>query len=1015
MFFLYFVVTTFCMAQKAVPVDSLTVWGNVRDVFTNEWLADVRIEAVSPADGKIVAVDSCRDRSRIYVDEAGRRFKVYQEPAQCIYYSLRMVPGEYLLRLIRKGYAVKEQTVVVPGKINGRKLKKWKAEDIAMRRTSERELGEAVVTATKVMMVHKGDTLVFNADYFQLAQGNMLDKLISMIPGLDIKDGGQITYQGNRLETLLVNGKDFFKGDASVALQNLPAYVVNTVNIYHKDADDAYLQARKDSTDRKPNTIDIKLKKQYNQGTIANFEMAGGPALGTDDNWGNAKYLARLFGMYFFNRGTLAVMGNFNNINDSQTASGDGSWRKEWQPDKGETKMEFAGLNMNVTNRKKDVSNYLDFRFAHETTDVQSNTSGTTFLPTGDVFSRATFTGHNPRRHYAFNENLSWRHRKFYLGLPLAIEYWHRRAENNSLSAQFSADPYDSYRGAAIDSIFVGPNSQRLQNILINKVEQRTQQTLKDLTVDYRPSFSVKIPGLELLWHTRLTLSYNRQRRKNFEHYRVAYQDPTGGERLNRYFEMPSQAFDVNLSSRVTFGELFLNPFLHDLFSCVEYSYVRKHLSGRRRIYDLHRLPEEEEPQELGGLPSMNGWREQTIDMTNSYFQRKTENVHSIRPTFYLGNAEKGGRLSLIPGYSCYRQEYSDTRSGQRVEKRYGFFGLDSHYSVYRIRKIVSDTKADELRRGFSMNYTFRSTPPLLSYLLDVRDDSDPLHVSLGNARLRSPRVHGVWAEYSHSRWKSSWRIKLEYNRRNDEIAMGCVYNPTNGVYTYRPENVNGNWNTNVRTHYYKAFGTEILWNFTTSASWDYNHSVDLVDGRRSVVHNHLTKENLSLQARFGKVATASLRANMDWYHATSARENYRTRNTFDLYYGPDLNLHLPGDLSVSTDLNVYQRCGYDDRSMNDCDFVWNLSLGWDFDFRRSSYYSYEVNGFIRMPVRGGTGARPWTLRLVCHDLLHQLSDTRRVINAQGITETHYNAAPAYVMLSISYRFSKIPKKDGMH
>lgn len=113
--------------------------------------------------------------------------------------------------------------------MNGRPLKRWKANDVQLQRVAERTLGEAVVTATKIMMVNKGDTVVFNADYFQLAQGNMLDKLVSMIPGLEIKSGGQIYYQGNLLKSLLVNGKDFFKGDASVALRNLPTWSIPSI------------------------------------------------------------------------------------------------------------------------------------------------------------------------------------------------------------------------------------------------------------------------------------------------------------------------------------------------------------------------------------------------------------------------------------------------------------------------------------------------------------------------------------------------------------------------------------------------------------------------------------------------------------------------------------------------------------------------------------------------------------------------------------------------------------------
>ena len=239
----------------------------------------------------------------------------------------------------------------------------------------------------------------------------------------------------------------------------------------------------------------------------------------------------------------------------------------------------------------------------------------------------------------------------------------------------------------------------------------------------------------------------------------------------------------------------------------------------------------------------------------------------------------------------------------------------------------------------------------------------------------------------------------------------GCTYNPQTGVYTYRPENVSGNWNTRLETNYTQPFGKNKLCTFYTSTSWAYLHSVDLLDSQWSVVNNHQLQEKLSWQVRFGKLGNVSMRANGIWYHATSDRQNYRTRNSFDIQYGPELSLQLPADVQVNTSFSVFQRLGYDDDSMNDCNLLWDASVSWNFDFRSSSYYSIERDGFIKMRKRGGTGARPWTLRLTCHDLLQQLSNTRRVINAQGITETWYNTVPAYVMLSISYRFSKMPKK----
>ena len=55
-----------------------------------------------------------------------------------------------------------------------------------MLKRAPRTLREATVTATKVMMVMKGDTIVYNADAFELAEGSMLDQLISRLPGVKL-------------------------------------------------------------------------------------------------------------------------------------------------------------------------------------------------------------------------------------------------------------------------------------------------------------------------------------------------------------------------------------------------------------------------------------------------------------------------------------------------------------------------------------------------------------------------------------------------------------------------------------------------------------------------------------------------------------------------------------------------------------------------------------------------------------------------------------------------------------
>ncbi|EKY01069.1 hypothetical protein HMPREF9151_01116, partial [Hoylesella saccharolytica F0055] len=95
----------------------------------------------------------------------------------------------------------------------------------------DHKLGEVVVKSTKIKMVMRGDTIVYNADAFNLPQGSMLDALIRQLPGAELKENGEIFVNGRKVDYLMLNGKDFFKGDSRVMLDNLPYYTVKNLQV----------------------------------------------------------------------------------------------------------------------------------------------------------------------------------------------------------------------------------------------------------------------------------------------------------------------------------------------------------------------------------------------------------------------------------------------------------------------------------------------------------------------------------------------------------------------------------------------------------------------------------------------------------------------------------------------------------------------------------------------------------------------------------------------------------------
>lgn len=1017
---LFSVFLPFFMSFASEPADSLLLSGNVRDAYTYDYLWDVRVELLSPADSSVLYSDTCRNRLLLRGENTQTRLRLnHVNSAPYIKYEMRVLPGDYLLRCTREGYTPTTVPLSIPSKRYGRSTKEWQAKDVTMLRAMQQQLGEATVRATKIMMVNKGDTVVFNADFFQLAQGNMLDQLVKMLPGMEIRQGGQVYYNGNLLSNLYVNGKDFFNGDPKVALQNLPAYMVRRIKVYEKEEETAYLEKNRDTLKPKmPNTLDVILKKEYSHGWMANAQVGGGPALGTEQPWDNSKYLAKLFGQYYRDNMRLSIIGNFNNISNTEVANDEGGWGSGWNPGNGELKLVFGAINYNLSSKKHNIDYVANLKGTKEVTDRERVNSSTTFLNGGDVYNRLRAADQEKMRHAVMSHTLKWRGSKAFVSLFTGVDYFGQSNTSYSQSAQFSADPNDRYRAASIDSLFDGPYSQRLHDILTNRLETTALERGNKWVQINRLDFYCNDPLLGNTFGLYAYGNYTKNGIDKYEHYDLRYRDATNDDFRNRYFDLGSDSFYGVLYSNYSFSNM-MSPKLAKIFDAsVNYQYVREQYRGHSWLYNLHLLenwtetPAAEtaatpDTPPLGTLPSVTGWQEHCKD-TNSYREDRKNDHHDLAVPIRLGEYRgKWGCIEIRPTLKAVHEYYADSRSQERANRHFATLAQQYSYSLYRSRQMEGDK---QMSNGFGLSYTTKSQPPTISYLLDIRDDSNPLSVTLGNKDLHNSRFHSLYGSYRLDMPSTAaLNVHFTYQTTKDAVAMGCTYDSQTGVYTYRPQNVDGNWNTNLEIYFNNPFGSGKQHRLSGQTSWNRNHSVDIMDEVPSVVDNHSVRQRLSLTSRYGKWATLTLAATANWQYATSERENFHTRNTWDISYGPHLQFNLPGNVNFSSEFTVYQRRGYDNRSMNDTELVWNAALNWDFDFRPSSYRQYETEEGFTQKV-AGTGARPWSLRITAHDLLQQLSNTRHSINAQGITETWYKSIPSYIMLHISYRFAMSPK-----
>ncbi len=237
----------------------------------------------------------------------------------------------------------------------------------------EDNLEGVTVTGTRVKIAYRGDTIVYNAAAFNLPEGSMLDGLIRQMPGAELKDNGDIYINGKKVDYLTLNGKDFFKNQNKVMLENLPYFTVRDIKVYNKSTKQSELVGR--DIEKKDYVMDVELKREYNRGYMGNIEAGGG----TDN-----RYMARLFGLYYSDHSRISIYGNTNNVNETRRPGGDGQWTPSEMPQGLRTTKE-TGLHLSTEDADKKWEEEMDATFNWSSSEDQSRTASERFASEGNI------------------------------------------------------------------------------------------------------------------------------------------------------------------------------------------------------------------------------------------------------------------------------------------------------------------------------------------------------------------------------------------------------------------------------------------------------------------------------------------------------------------------------------------------------------------------------------------------------------------------------------------------------
>jgi Outer membrane protein beta-barrel family/Carboxypeptidase regulatory-like domain len=271
--FLALGLVTTSMAQKAEGI----VKGKLVDSTAKQAIADATVTVVSAKDSAL---------ANFTISSKQGTFEIKN-----------LLPGDYRLIVTSKGLEeIKKNFSLTADKM---------IYDFAtLTMSKDYKMMEGVVITTESPIQVKNDTVQFNASGFKTVPNATVEDLLKKIPGMEVDKEGTVKAQGEQVQKVLIDGKEFFGNDPKLATKNLTADMVESVQVFDDMSDQAKFTRIDDGSRSK--TINIRLKKDKNKGFFGRA-LAG---YGSND-----RYEGNLSFNKFNGNKRISVLFNTNNIN----------------------------------------------------------------------------------------------------------------------------------------------------------------------------------------------------------------------------------------------------------------------------------------------------------------------------------------------------------------------------------------------------------------------------------------------------------------------------------------------------------------------------------------------------------------------------------------------------------------------------------------------------------------------------------------------------------------------------
>jgi hypothetical protein len=824
----------------------------------------------------------------------------------------------------------------------------------------------------------KGDTTEFNAAAFKVTADANVEDLVKKMPGVTIEDG-TVKAQGEDVKKVLVDGKPFFGDDPSIALKNLPAELVEKVQVFDQQSEQSQLTGFNDGQTTK--TMNIITRSNKRNGQFGKLTASYGD---------QDRYLVSASMNKFVGAQRFSVIATTNNINQQNFATQDflgamggtssfgsrsdgGSGGGGRQSSGGSGRQSGGGQSGNRMSSSGSSGNY-----------VGGNQTGINTINSIGLNYNNTFNEHlSVFGSYFFNNNNSLNEQITNTQNILSSDssrFAYTNTNSNSKNYNNRLNFRVEYLIDTMNTLIIQP-SINFQSNKSNSgnIESQSLSYLKNSTPENYSNYinDTKTTGYNISNQLTYRHKFNKTGRTVSLDLNTAFnkREPYNTSNSDVYYYSTNKAsqFDstlvitdrinstLNNGYTINTNVAYTEPIgkISQLQINVRNSYQKNY--SYKRITDLDTI-------------------------TNSYLQ--IDSLSNKYLNYFITNRLglsyriKTLKLNASVGFEVQNSNLSGDQTYPKTAKTDHSFTnvLPNAQMNYRLTQ----------QSNMIINYNTSTNPPSISQLQNVSEyNSNATSVTLGNPNLEPQYTHNITSRFTHvDRVKgSNFFILFGGSINQNSIGNSSRYdtirtnNTVTTIQVIQPVNKGTGYNLRSFANY--GFPIKFIkCNFNISGGYNYNKTPGYVNGKANISTTHTFTESFVFSSNISEKIDFTLATNGSY----NIVENTVSTNSNNNYYSQNSSFRFNWifwkNFTFQNDITNRLYKGLSSSSYNQNVWVVNLGLGKKFMKNNAAELRVSVN-----------------------DLFNKNTSITRTISGNTITDTQSKILSRYVMASFIYTF----------